>query len=164
MPATILSVLGGIGDTAANLKAAWGGETFEIDEMYPAYDAVAKMQGNKEAGTSIRYALTAEKDHQGIYDSTAKGIGAGQDLGMRPSGSAPSAVTPCSATPPTSARSAVRQASSSPRSDAASLLSVRRRVRRGSTLRPAAVGGRASRLPRRALDPSKAHETPKEER
>ncbi len=76
-----LSVLGGIGDTAANLKAAWGGETFEIDEMYPAYDAVAKMQGNAEAGTSIRYALTAEKDHQAIYDSTAKGVGAGEDLG-----------------------------------------------------------------------------------
>jgi rubrerythrin len=79
-----LSVLGGIGDTAANLKAAWGGETFEIDEMYPAYDAVAKMQGNAEAGTSIRYAKTAEKDHQAIYDTTAKGIGAGQDLGATP--------------------------------------------------------------------------------
>jgi len=75
-----LSVLGGIGDTAANLKAAWGGETFEIDEMYPAYDAVAKLQGNAEAGTSIRYALTAEKDHQAIYDSTGKGLGAGNDL------------------------------------------------------------------------------------
>jgi rubrerythrin len=79
-----LSVLGGIGDTAANLKSAWGGETFEIDEMYPAYDAVAKLQGNAEAGTSIRYARTAEKDHQGIYDSTAKSIGAGEDLGKAP--------------------------------------------------------------------------------
>ncbi len=76
-----LSALGGIGDTVDNLKAAWGGETFEIDEMYPAYDAVAKLQGNAEAGTSIRYALTAEKDHQGIYDATAKGVGAGNDLG-----------------------------------------------------------------------------------
>jgi rubrerythrin len=76
-----LSVLGGIGTTADNLKAAWGGETFEIDEMYPAYDAVAKLQGNKEAQTSIRYALTAEKDHQGIYDGTLKGVDPGkQDL------------------------------------------------------------------------------------
>jgi rubrerythrin len=39
-----LSVLGGIGGTADNLKAAWGGETFEIDEMYAAYAAVAKLQ------------------------------------------------------------------------------------------------------------------------
>jgi len=76
-----LSVLGGIGGTADNLKAAWGGETFEIDEMYPAYAAVAKLQGNAEAGTSIRYALTAERDHQKIYDTTAKGVGAGDDLG-----------------------------------------------------------------------------------
>jgi len=75
-----LSVLGGIGSTADNLKAAWGGETFEIDEMYPAYAAVAKLQENAEAGTSIRYAVTAEKDHQAIYDQTGKDVGAGKDL------------------------------------------------------------------------------------
>ncbi len=76
-----LSVLGGIGTTTENLKAAWGGETFEIDEMYPAYDAVARLQGNKSAQTSIRYALTAEKDHQGIYDGTLKGVEGEKDLG-----------------------------------------------------------------------------------
>ena len=76
-----LSVLGGIGTTAENLKSAWGGETFEITEMYPAYDAVAKLQENKSAQTSIRYALTAEKDHQGIYDSTLKGVEGKADLG-----------------------------------------------------------------------------------
>ncbi len=75
-----LSVLGGIGDTAANLKAAWGGETFEIDEMYPAYDAVAQLQGNDSARTSIRYALRAEQDHQAIYDSTLKGVDGKKDL------------------------------------------------------------------------------------
>ena len=75
-----LSVLGGIGTTAENLKAAWGGETFEIDEMYPAYDAVAKLQDNAEAQTTIRYALRAEQDHQGIYDSTLKGVEGKQDL------------------------------------------------------------------------------------
>ena len=76
-----LSVLGGIGSTVENLKAAWGGETFEIDEMYPAYAAVAKLQENAEAGTSIRYAVTAEKDHQTIYDTTGKDVGGGKDLG-----------------------------------------------------------------------------------
>jgi rubrerythrin len=76
-----LSVLGGIGSTAENLRAAWGGETFEIDEMYPAYDAVAKLQQNTSAQTSIRYALTAEKDHQAIYNSTLKGVEGSQDLG-----------------------------------------------------------------------------------
>lgn len=73
-----LSVLGGIGTTTENLRAAWGGETFEIDEMYPAYDAVARMQGNDSARTSIRYALAAETDHQQIYDTTLRGVEGGQ--------------------------------------------------------------------------------------
>jgi rubrerythrin len=76
-----LSVLGQIGTTAENLKAAWGGETFEIDEMYPAYSAVAKLQENKSAQTTVRYALKAEMDHQGIYDSTLKGVEGQTDLG-----------------------------------------------------------------------------------
>jgi rubrerythrin len=75
-----LSVLDGIGGTVDNLKAAFGGETFEIDEMYPAYDAVAKMQGAKEAVTSIRYAKTAEQDHQAIYDATRETVQTGKDL------------------------------------------------------------------------------------
>jgi rubrerythrin len=79
-----LSVLDGIGSTAENLKAAWGGETFEIDEMYPAYDAVAKLQGNESAQTSIRYALKAEQDHQAIYDETLKGVEGKRDLGATP--------------------------------------------------------------------------------
>jgi len=75
-----LSVLGGIGGTAENLKAAFGGETFEIDEMYPAYDAVAKMQENKQAATSIRYALKAEQDHQKIYEATHGTASGGSDI------------------------------------------------------------------------------------
>jgi rubrerythrin len=75
-----LSVLGGIGSTADNLKAAFGGETFEIDEMYAAYAAVAKLQGNTEAQTSIRYANSAEKDHQGIYDASLAKVKAGEDI------------------------------------------------------------------------------------
>jgi rubrerythrin len=79
-----LSVLGHIGTTAENLKEAWGGETFEIDEMYPAYDAVAKLQDNKSAQTSIRYALRAEEDHQSIYDNTLKGVEGQSDLEATP--------------------------------------------------------------------------------
>src|SRR5574340_1101861 len=32
-----LRALGGVGSTAQNLKTAFGGESFEIAEMYPAY-------------------------------------------------------------------------------------------------------------------------------
>jgi rubrerythrin len=74
-----LSVLGKIGTTEENLKAAWGGETFEIDEMYAAYGAVAKLQDNKSAQTTVRYAMEAEKDHQKIYDEVLKGVEGKED-------------------------------------------------------------------------------------
>ena len=43
-----LRALGGIGKTSDNLAAAFAGETFEINEMYPAYMAVAELQGREE--------------------------------------------------------------------------------------------------------------------
>ena len=79
-----LSVLGVIKSTLENLGTGHGGETFEIDEMYPAYRAVAKLQGNTEADTSYRYALRAEEDHQTIYDDTRDKVKAGKDLEPTP--------------------------------------------------------------------------------
>jgi rubrerythrin len=79
-----LSVLGAIKSTLENLGTGHGGETFEIDEMYPAYRAVAKLQGNTEADTSYRYALRAEEDHQKIYADTRAKVDAGKDLEATP--------------------------------------------------------------------------------
>ncbi len=62
-----LRTLGGISDTVKNLEAAFGGETFEIDEMYPAYMAVAVAQQEKAAQVSIDRALQAEKVHAKLY-------------------------------------------------------------------------------------------------
>ncbi len=59
--------LGNIGKTTENLQAAIDGETFEVEEMYPAYDAVAKLQGEKGAERSINYAIEAEKLHAEMY-------------------------------------------------------------------------------------------------
>ena len=44
-----LRTLGNIGQTLDNLQAAIGGETFEVEEMYPAYKAVAEEQEEKMA-------------------------------------------------------------------------------------------------------------------
>ena len=44
-----LRALGGIGKTLANLEAAYAGETFEINEMYPAY-----IDGREDAGGEAR--------------------------------------------------------------------------------------------------------------
>ncbi len=59
--------LGNVGKTPENLQSAIEGETFEIEEMYPAYDAVAKLQEEKGAEKSIKYAIEAEKLHAKIY-------------------------------------------------------------------------------------------------
>lgn len=58
--------------TPDNLQVAINGETFEVEEMYPAYDAVAKLQDEKAAEKSIHYAIEAEKIHAVLYDDAKK--------------------------------------------------------------------------------------------
>ncbi|MCX7667745.1 MAG: rubrerythrin family protein, partial [Atribacterota bacterium] len=72
--------LGHIGDTPINLDSAIAGETFEVEEMYPAYDAVAKLQEEKEAQRSIHYALEAEKIHAEMYRKAKEAAVQGKDL------------------------------------------------------------------------------------
>ena len=74
-----LRELGGISDSAANLQEAINGETFEVEEMYPAYDAVAKLQGESGAIRSIHYAIEAEKIHADMYKSAKAEADAGKD-------------------------------------------------------------------------------------
>jgi rubrerythrin len=76
--------LNGVGDTVANLKAAMGGENFEVNEMYPAYDAVAKLQEEKGAMLSIHYAIEAEKIHEAMYQEARQLVQAGQDRAASP--------------------------------------------------------------------------------
>ena len=72
--------LGLIGDSPSNLQEAINGETFEVEEMYPAYDAVAKLQGESGATRSIHYALEAEKIHAGMYAEAKRKADAGADV------------------------------------------------------------------------------------
>ncbi len=75
-----LKVLGGVGDTAQNLAAAKGGEDHEIDEMYPAFAAVAELQQEKGALRSMNYALEAEKIHSEMFGDAGKAVEAGEDI------------------------------------------------------------------------------------
>jgi rubrerythrin len=75
--------LGIIKDTKENLQAGIDGETFEVKEMYPAYDAIAKIQGERDAQRSIYYALEAEKIHVGLYQEAKQAIEAGKDIESR---------------------------------------------------------------------------------
>jgi len=71
--------LGNLGQTAANLEAAIGGETYEVKEMYPAFQAVAELQEEKAALRSNTWALEAEKVHAGMYERARQAVLAGTD-------------------------------------------------------------------------------------
>jgi rubrerythrin len=75
-----LRALGGIKKSAENISAAYNGEDFEIEEMYPVYNSVAKFQNEKEAERSTYYALEAEKIHREIYKAAEKFIESGKDF------------------------------------------------------------------------------------
>lgn len=74
-----LEVLDGIGDTADNLDAAIGGESFEVAEMYPAYIAVAIEQDEPEAQESFNWAMEAEKVHHELYERSKEAVASGAD-------------------------------------------------------------------------------------
>lgn len=74
--------LGELGDTKDNLSKAIGGENFEVNEMYPAYDAVANLQSEKDALKSIHYALEAEKIHEKLYSDAREAAAKGQDINI----------------------------------------------------------------------------------
>lgn len=75
-----LRQLGGIADTAENLVGAKSGEDHEVEEMYPAYEAVAELQQEKGALRSIRYALEAEKIHSQMYADAHAAVAGEKDI------------------------------------------------------------------------------------
>ena len=79
-----LRVMKGINSTADNLAAAFAGESFEIDEMYPAYGEIAKAQSNAQASRSIKYAVKAEMDHKWMYGEAREKALDGKDIAAQP--------------------------------------------------------------------------------
>lgn len=76
-----LRAMDGVQDTASNLTVAAGGEDFEIEEMYPAYIAIAEKQAEKKAMRTMNNALQAEKVHLALYRKAAEDLSAGKDIG-----------------------------------------------------------------------------------
>ncbi len=77
-----LRELGGVGDSVANLGVAIDGETFEVEEMYPAYHAVAQLQDERGAMRSTHYALEAERIHAGMYEKGRAVVKGGEDVAL----------------------------------------------------------------------------------
>ena len=75
-----LRVMGGVRDTAANLREAIEGEGHEFTEMYPTFLAEAEQEGNKAAAISIKNAMAVEEIHHGLYGDAAAALSDGKDL------------------------------------------------------------------------------------
>ena len=67
-------------DNVENLESARSGEEFEIEDMYPAYEAIAKLFDDKQAQRSIHYAIEAEKIHEKLYEDAKEKVKKGEDL------------------------------------------------------------------------------------
>jgi len=61
------ALLNGIGDTAANLKAAMEGEHYETVEMYPTFAKEAEEEGNKTIAILFRQIAEVERHHRDRY-------------------------------------------------------------------------------------------------
>lgn len=72
--------LGMIKKTSENLETGIQGETYEIEEMYPAFFEIAKLQGEKGAQLAINYALEAEKIHAEYYKNAKEKAENGKDI------------------------------------------------------------------------------------
>ena len=77
-----LRVLKGVGSTVDNLDAAISGENFEVEEMYPAFIAVADAQTEPAAETSFVRAMDAEKVHHALYAKSREAAAAGEDVDL----------------------------------------------------------------------------------
>jgi rubrerythrin len=76
--------LGAIKSSTHNLQVAIDGETYEVEEMYPAYRAVAELQGEKGAQRTTDWAWQAEQIHAVMYKKAKEAAEKGQDIGLGP--------------------------------------------------------------------------------
>jgi len=72
--------------TSEDLQIGIDGENFEVEEMYPAYLEIAKMQKEYAAEISFRYAWEAEKTHAEFYRRAKEAADEGNDLELGPVG------------------------------------------------------------------------------
>jgi len=77
-------VLGMIRSSSDNLQVAIDGETYEVNEMYPAFNTVAKLQEEKGAQRTTNWALQAEKVHAGMYQKAKQAVKNNKDIKLGP--------------------------------------------------------------------------------
>jgi rubrerythrin len=73
-----LKLLGGIGDTAANLKEATGGENHEWTSMYPGMAQTARDEGFEEIARLFDGLTKVEREHELRYRKLLANFQSGQ--------------------------------------------------------------------------------------
>lgn len=68
-----------LAETFGNLQTGIDGETYEVEEMYPAFTAVAELQDERGAVRSTKWAREAEKIHAEMYTAAKSTVDKGQD-------------------------------------------------------------------------------------
>ncbi|HKZ95205.1 MAG TPA: rubrerythrin family protein [Candidatus Bathyarchaeia archaeon] len=74
------NALGLLRGSTDNLQMAIEGETYEVNEMYPAFNAVAQLQEEKGAVQTINFALQAEKIHASMYEKAKQAVEMSKDI------------------------------------------------------------------------------------
>ena len=69
-----------ISNSSDNTQVCIDGENYEIDEMYPAFNAIAKLQGEIEAERTTFAAWEAEKIHTIMYQKAKQALDSGKDV------------------------------------------------------------------------------------
>lgn len=72
-----LLLLDGIGDTAANLKEAWGGEDYEVESMYPTFAREAEEEGEKRIANAFRQVAKIEAHHRQRFKKLLEMVASG---------------------------------------------------------------------------------------
>jgi rubrerythrin len=62
-----LLLLDGLGDTAANLRQAIGGEDYEVKSMYPEFAETAEKEGYAKAANAFKQVAKIEAHHRERY-------------------------------------------------------------------------------------------------
>ena len=77
---TVSGALFGSKTTSEDIQNGIDGEQYEIDEMYPAFMEVAKLQKEYAAEISFRFAWEAEKTHAEFYERAKDAADQDKDL------------------------------------------------------------------------------------
>ncbi len=70
----------GLTTTSENLQGAIDGENFEVEQMYPAFIAVAELQNEKGSIRSFQFAVEAEKTHAVLFSKAKEAVDANSDF------------------------------------------------------------------------------------